>query len=1162
MPHADFVHLRVHTSYSLSEGAIKIPDLVRLCAAESMPAVAVTDTNNLFGALEFAMAAAAEGIQPIVGCQFAVGQMDAAGEGSERIAAPASRRPRRDALVLLAQNEEGYRNLMTLASRVFLEADAWDPHVPFADVAAHAAGLIALTAGTSGALGRLLAGGQVQKASGALQQLRETFPDRLYIELTRHGEPAEKRIEDDLVALATAHGLPLVATNEAYFADASMHEAHDALLCIADGSHVSEQDRRRLTDGYRFRSAEEMRGLFADLPEALDNTLVVARRCAFMPEPRKPILPRFETAGGESEADALAAAAEAGLEARLAAGFYPEGATAERRRELALPYRQRLAFELETIVGMGFSGYFLIVADFIQWAKRQRIPVGPGRGSGAGSVVAWALTITDLDPLRFGLLFERFLNPERVSMPDFDIDFCQDRRDEVIRYVQGKYGADRVAQIITFGKLQARAAIRDVGRVLGMPYGQVDRISKLVPFNPANPPTLVEALEKEPQLQEIRSGDEQVARMLDLAMALEGLYRHASTHAAGVVIGDRPLSELVPLYRDPRSDLPATQFSMKYAELAGLVKFDFLGLKTLSVLDRALELIPAEERPDLLALPFDDAATYAMLGRGDTAGVFQMESAGMRDALRQMKPDCLEDLIALVALYRPGPMDNIPRYINCKHGRERPDYLHPDLEEILRETFGVIIYQEQVMQIAQKLSGFSLARADLLRRAMGKKIQAEMDAQRDAFVDGAVERGVDPGKARQIFEQVDKFAGYGFNKSHAAAYALIAYQTAWLKANHPVEFFAALMTMDLGNTDKLAVTRQELQRLGIPLLPPDINRSAASFAVEAMRNGSEKRAIRYALAAVRKVGEQAMTDLVAVRDAGGPFEDEFDFAGRVGGALANRQQVENLVRSGALDCLNPNRRQVFESVDHLVRLGQAAEEARISNQTSLFDDDGLGLPAVDRQRPEVADWTAMERLDHELDAVGYYLSAHPLDAYENRLKRLGVVPFADVARGRHGRTCKLAGVVAGRQERTSANGNRFAYVRLTDSSGAFEVVVFNDLLTESRVMLEANGRVLVTAEARTEGDGVRLVAQRIESLEQAIDGIGTGICVRVEDPACLDTLRSEIAAWERGRSRVSLLIAAEPEREVELVLPEGYSVPAHGPPALSALAGVTEVSEV
>ncbi len=1148
MAHADFVHLRTHTAYSLSEGALKIKDLVALCVDQGMPAIAVTDTNNLFGALEFALAAADAGVQPIIGCQLSIARMDADADSTICNGPPEGH----DSLVLLVQNEDGYRNLVALVTRAFLGRGDGEPHVRFSEIEARSDGLIALSGGPSGALGRLLADGQVQKASGVLQRLRGAFPGRLYIELTRHGEEIERRIEDDLIDLAMAHDLPLVATNDVYFADAAMYEAHDVLLCIAQGTHVEDADRRRLTPDHRFRDAAEMRAVFADLPAALDNSLVIARRCAFMPRPHAPILPGFRDAEGRTEADTLRAAARAGLDARLAKLNVDSG-----------PYFERLAFELDVIISMGFPGYFLIVADFIQWAKQRGIPVGPGRGSGAGSVVAWALTITDLDPLRFGLLFERFLNPDRVSMPDFDIDFCQDRRDEVIAYVQDKYGADRVAQIVTFGTLQARAALRDVGRVLGMPYGQVDRICKLVPFNPAKPPTLSQALEQEPQLREARSGDETVARLIDIAMKLEGLYRHISTHAAGVVIADRPLTELIPLYRDPRSDLPATQFSMKYTELAGLVKFDFLGLKTLTVLDRTLRFITRRaEPPDLLDLPLDDPATYAMLGCGDATGIFQMESAGMRDVLRQMKPDCFEDLIALVALYRPGPMDNIPRYNACKHGLEEPDYLHPDLEEILRETFGVIIYQEQVMQIAQKLSGFSLAAADLLRRAMGKKIKAEMKAQRGAFVDGATARGVDAAKAEQIFEQVDKFAGYGFNKSHAAAYALVAYQTAWLKANYPVEFLAALMSLDVGNTDKLNAFRQELDRLGVPLLPPDVNRSDASFTVEIIRNGSEKPAIRYALAAIRNVGEQAMAELVAEREENGAFTDEFDFARRLGGRMANRRQMENLVRAGALDCLNLNRRQVFENIDILVKLGQVAAEERETSQTNLFGEAARDLPPIGADRPDLADWSPMERLDQEFEAAGSYLSAHPLDAYGARLSRLRAVPstaLADVARGD---TRRLAGVVLGLRERTSSKGNRFAYVRLADTAGAYEVLAFSELLAGARDLLEPNARVLITAEVRADGEGVRLMASKIEALDEAVKQIDTGIQVRIDDPGCLEIVRGRIAAWQPGRGRVSLVIGIEAAREVELVLPDGYAVPAEASDLLGSLAGVAGVTEI
>jgi DNA polymerase-3 subunit alpha len=1164
MTHADFVHLRVHSAYSLSEGAIKIDELIRLCDDHSMPAVAITDTGNLFGALEFALAAAKQGVQPIIGCQIAVIREDPDetfnGNGSARAN---GLRDLTDVLVLLAQSDAGYRNLLKLVSHSYLNSDGGAASVELADIAALSDGLIALTGGADGAVGRLLSEGQLQRARGMLESLAAVFPGRLYVEVTRHGLEIERRIEDDLVGLAYDYDLPLVASNDVHFANADMHDAHDALLCIAQGTHVAATDRRRLTPDHRFRSADEMLALFADLPEAIDNTLVIARRCAFMPVVHEPILPPFPTPDGYTEADQLGTAARTGLQARIEASVYLPDMDEAAREEASRRYWERLDFELEVIIKMGFPGYFLIVADFIQWAKNQGIPVGPGRGSGAGSVVAWSLTITDLDPIELGLLFERFLNPDRVSMPDFDIDFCQDRRDEVIRYVQGKYGADRVAQIITFGKLQARAALRDVGRVLGMPYGQVDRIAKLVPFNPANPPTLTEAIEKEPQLQELRDGDESVGRLIDYAMKLEGLYRHASTHAAGVVIGDRPLHELLPLYRDPRSDMVATQFSMKYTELAGLVKFDFLGLKTLTVLSRAVKHLAARGvEIDLLHLPPNDEATYAMLGRGDATGVFQMESSGMRDVLRKMKPDSFGDLIALVALYRPGPMDNIPRYIACKHGRELPDYLHPDLEEILRETFGVMIYQEQVMQIAQKLSSFSLSGADLLRRAMGKKIKSEMDAQRDAFIDGAAARGVDKAQASRIFEQVDKFAGYGFNKSHAAAYALIAYQTAYLKANHPVEFFAATMTLDLGNTDKLNVLRDELKRLDIPLLPPDVNRSGVEFTVETIGNGTERGAIRYALAAIKNVGRQAMADVINDREINGPFSDEFDFAARLGGKATNKRQLENLVRAGALDDLNSNRRQVFENVENLVRHGAAATNDRESNQQSLFGEAGAELPPPTDRRPDVPDWPKMERLAHESEAVGLYLSAHPLDVYTERLKRLRVTPFADLAGSTTGTTVRLAGVVLDKQERTSAKGNRFAFVQLTDASGQYEVVVFSELLAVSRELLEANSRVLLSAEARADGDGVRLNALSVAPLDEALAEAAKGLMVFVAGTDGLETLKRAIADGAKGPGRISLVIDVSGQREVEIALPGGYALSGEMMAAIESAPGVTQVHEL
>ncbi|HKM73896.1 MAG TPA: DNA polymerase III subunit alpha [Stellaceae bacterium] len=1163
MPLADFVHLRVHTAYSLSAGAIRTKELVELCKAERMPAVAVTDTGNLFGALEVATTCAAAGVQPIIGCEIAL-ERNGASEGS----LPTRGLSEPDRIVLLTQNEAGYRNLLDLVSRSYLAGEVpTEPGITHSDLAAAGEGLLCLTGGPRGPVGRLLAEGQADAAEAVLTQLAGLFPNRLYVELMRHGMPDETRTEPGLVELAYRHDLPLVATNDAYFPDRDFYEAHDALLCVAETTVVADQERKRLTSHHYFRSAAEMRALFADLPEACDNTLVIARRCAFIPQPRQPILPAFPTVDGFDEETALRRAAQAGLEERLA--------RAEIGGAAATPYGERLEFELDTIVRMGFAGYFLIVSDIIQWAKRQGIPVGPGRGSGAGSVVAWALTITDLDPLRFGLLFERFLNPERVSMPDFDIDFCQDRRDEVIRYVQQKYGRDRVAQIITFGKLQARAVLRDVGRVLGVPYGQVDRLCKLVPNNPAHPVTLEEAIAGEPALQQQRDTDETVARLMTIALKLEGLYRHASTHAAGVVIGDRPLTELVPLYRDPRSDIPVTQFNMKWVELAGLVKFDFLGLKTLTVLARARDLLAARSVGlDLENLPLDDRGAYELLARGETVGVFQLEGAGVRDMLKRLRPDCFEDIIAVVSLYRPGPMENIPRYIAVKHGEETADYLHPAIEGILKETHGIMIYQEQVMQIAQVLAGYSLGSADLLRRAMGKKIPAEMEAQRQLFIEGAAARGVDAGLADHIFDQMAKFAGYGFNKSHAAAYALVAYQTAYLKANYPVEFLAALMTLDLGNTDKLNVFRQELDRLGIRLLPPDINRSEVTFAVEPEiptlpspasggGKGGGKPAIRYALAAVKGVGGQAMSELVAERADHGRFKDLVDFARRLDAKSFNRRQFENLAKAGAFDSLNPNRAQTFAAAEQLLRHASLAAEERESRQESLFgklDPSFAPRPTL----PLVADWPPVERLQHEFAAIGFYLSSHPLDPYGKSLERAGVIRFAELPAGlaANGATrFKLAGIVVGRKERTSARGNRFAFVQMSDPSGIFEVTLFAETLSETRGLLDSAEPLVVTVDVRTEEESLRLTAQKIEPLDAVVAHAAVGLRVFVGEARALSSLKSVIAREAGGRGRVTVVLDL-PSREVEIAIPGGFKVDPRTRAAVKSLPGITDVHDI
>ncbi|MDT7952025.1 MAG: DNA polymerase III subunit alpha [Acetobacteraceae bacterium] len=1136
-----FVHLRVHSAYSLSEGAIKPDKIAALAKADNQPAVAIADSGNLFGALEFSQACVGKGVQPIIGCQVSLARMEKPGLPP-------------DPVVLLAQDEVGLANLRALSSMGFIESDPAAPQLALSRLLERSAGLILLTGGTRGPLVRLLAEGRKPEAEALLAQLAEAFPGRCMMELHRHGLAIEKAVEPGLIAMADALGLPLVATNECFFATPGMHEAHDALLCIAEGRQVSEQGRRRVTPEHWFKPARDMRALFADLPDACDNTLAVARMCAVMAESRKPLLPVSpKVRDGQTEEATVRAMAVEGLERRMAA----MGADGETRAR----YAAQLDYELGVIAGMGFPGYFLIVADFIQWAKSQGIPVGPGRGSGAGSVVAWALTITDLDPLRWGLLFERFLNPERVSMPDFDIDFCQDRRDEVIAYVRREYGGDRVAQIITFGKLQARAAVRDVGRVLGLPFGQVNRVAELIPNNPAKPVTLAQAIEGEPRLQEMRDGDEAVRRLLEVALQLEGLYRHASTHAAGVVIGDRPLVELVPLYRDPKADTLVTQYSMKYVEQAGLVKFDFLGLTTLTILQRAQQILAGLGTPvDLDSIPLDDSATYEMLSRGDAGGVFQFEGQGMRDVLRQMRPNRLEDLIAAGALYRPGPMANIPDYCRRKHG-EAWQAPHPELESILGETYGIMVYQEQVMQIAQKMAGYSLGGADLLRRAMGKKIRAEMEQQRQIFTSGATARGIPKAKADEVFDLMAKFADYGFNKSHAAAYALVSYQTAWMKANHPVAFLAACMDLAISNTDKLAALRQEAQRMGVAVLPPDINRSEARFKVEVSADGVQS--IRYALAAVKKVGLEAMNALVAARGER-PFRDLADLAARVDPKQLNKMQIENLARAGAFDALHAHRQQVFSGAELILRRAQAQAEEASSGQAGLFagngEPDELRLPAG-------PDWPGMERLGYEADAVGFHLTAHPLDSYAPLLKRLGVVASKDLEmRAAAGATrVKVAGCVIASKERPTRTGSRMAWIRLSDGGGSFEVTVFSEVLGAARDVLKSGEAVLMGVELKLEGETLRITAMDCTSLEAAASAAGAGMRIWLDRSEAVPHIRAVLARGEAngrgGKGRVTLVPRIDEAQEVEITLPGSFQVTPRLVQAVKAVLGVERVEE-
>ena len=1143
-----FVHLHVHSAFSLREGALTIDALAKLAKGDEMPALAITDTNNLFGALEFSEKLAKAGVQPIIGLQLLV---DFGEVGPSAVGRVAEARQSRASLVLLAQDERGYRNLMRLSSAAWLDAgDAQEPHVRL-DRLGDVGGLLALSGGPDGPLDRALRAGARDIAASRLARLATLFDGRLYIELQRHDLESERAIEPALIALAYEHRLPLVATNEPYFGPKSDHEAHDALLCISEGALISQAERRRASPEHRFKSRAEMLALFADLPEATQNSVEIAMRCAFRPTTRKPIMPRFTGAQGEAvdEVSELRRQAGEGLETLLAAYGCAPGFTAEN-------YRERLAFELNVIVDMEFPGYFLIVADFIKWAKRRDIPVGPGRGSGAGSLAAYALSITDVDPLRFGLLFERFLNPERVSMPDFDIDFCQDRRDEVIAYVRQRYGADRVAQIITFGSFLARGVMRNVGRVLEMPLGQVDKLAKLVPQNPASPVSLKQAVAGEAKLQEASSGDPRVAKMLAIAERLEGLYSNASTHAAGIVIADRPLVELSPLYRDPKSDMPATQFNMKWVEQAGLVKFDFLGLKTLTVLHKAMGLLARRDIiVELGKIPLDDAKTYDMLGRGETVGVFQVESGGMRKALVEMHADRFEDIIALVALYRPGPMANIPTYCARKLGEEKPDYLHPKIEPVLRETFGVIIYQEQVMQIAQLLSGYSLGEADLLRRAMGKKIKAEMDAQRARFVTGAIERGVSQSMADEIFDLLAKFADYGFNKSHAAAYALIAYWTAWFKANHPAQFIAASMSLEKSNTDKLAEFRAEAQRLGIKVAPPSVNGSQIDFDASLQSAGAP--GIAYALAAVKGVGDLQAKAIVEARGQR-RFASLNDFAARLDARAVNKKALESLAAAGAFDEIEPDRAIAFASIESMLARANRGALEKASGQNALFGEEEAAPSKI-----RAPAWSEAEKLRREFDAVGFFVSGHPLEAYANIVKRLGLLRWAEFSRrvraGESGG--RLAATVLDRSERRTKSGNKLGILQFSDPSGQYEAILFQEGLSQYRDALEKGADVIVTLSGAVEGEDVRARVTHVESLSAAAAKIHKGLRIYLRDEAPLASIEERLRA--KGEGDVSLILLLGPKAgEVEVKLPGRYAVSAAVAGALKAVAGVVAVEHV
>ena len=1160
-----YIHLRVHTEYSLLEGATRLKKLPEFCKANDMPAIAVTETNNLFSALEFSVLFKDHGLQPIIGCQIDFKFTDVV---------PDRRSPTTAPIVLLAQNELGYKNLMKLSSEMYIQNDDEKVEISFEQLENHADGLICLTGGSKGPLGQLILTAQDKAARDLLLKFHDIFSDRLYLELQRHPQGAglpkeENDSEPVFINMAYDLNIPLIATNDVYFDNGEMYEAHDALLCIADGVYVDQQEpRRSVTNQHYFKTQEEMATLFADLPEALESTIEVAQRCAFMATCRDPILPLFAS----DEISELHRQAKEGLKNRLS--VIPHAAPISE-------YEKRIEFELKIIEQMGFPGYFLIVADFIKWAKEKDIPVGPGRGSGAGSLVAYALTITDLDPLRYNLLFERFLNPDRVSMPDFDIDFCMDRREEVIQYVQERYGHDKVGQIITFGALLSKAAIRDIGRVLQMPYGQVDRLAKLIPIEGVKPLSIEQALAEEPRLKEEAEREEVVDRLLNYGQKVEGLLRNAATHAAGVVISDRPLDELVPVYKDTRSSMPATQFNMKWVEQAGLVKFDFLGLKTLTAIQNAIEIILASGRSlhqaadgrqlfqpinnaenQINTIPLDDKSTYDLYASAKTVAVFQVESSGMMDALKRMKPTCIEDIVALVALYRPGPMENIAAYCDVKNGVKDRVSIHPMIDDILEETQGIIVYQEQVMQIAQTMAGYSLGEADLLRRAMGKKIKAAMDAERPKFEAGSKKNGITAKKASEIFDLLEKFANYGFNKSHAAAYAVVSYQTAWLKTNHPLEFMAGVMNCDIHLTDKLSQYVDEVRKgLKLPFVSPCVNRSQPKFSV--MENS-----LIYGLAGLKNVGLEAMEVLVKVRNKK-IFVNLFDFSRRLDLRKIGKRPLEMLVQAGAFDVLDTNRHRIFKSLDALVAYSAAIHDQKVSKQVSLFGEAGDDLP--EPVLSSVSDWLPAERLSREFSAIGFYVTGHPLDDYKSAFKVNDILTIEEVEKkvlsGPH--LVKIAGVVVGRQERKSARGNRFAFVQLSDFTGNFEVTLFSDVLEKSRNNLDSGARVILTVEASFEGEQLKLLCRSVTNIDEAIStDTSHGIKIFVEDTKVLPSLISVLGQASENRKIVSkgpihlCLISSGLPGEIELDTGLTCDTSPQIRGAIKSLDGVLDVQEI
>ena len=1060
----NFNHLKIHSQYSICEGTIKIDDLKDFSKENRLKAIGLCDTINLCGALEFAEKISKVGTQPIIGTQINFKFLETTG-----------------LLPLYALDAEGYKRIIELSSLSYLHnTELSEPHLEFNELLKHNDGVALFSGSITGLFGQLFQKGKFSEIKDLCSKLKKNYGDRFYIEIQRHGDENEVGFEKFNLSKSLELKIPIIATNETFYIKKEMHEAHDALICIKNKTYINEKNRARYTDQHYFKNDIEMSELFADIPEALENNYNFPYRCSFRPLSSKPILPNISSEKSGSADEILQNESFKGLEEKFINHFkVPKKNLLN--NENFIRYQDRLKHELNIIIEMRYASYFLIVSDYIKWAKNNDIPVGPGRGSGAGSLVAWCLSITDVDPIKFNLIFERFLNPDRISMPDFDIDFCEEKRDQVFKYLTKKY-EESVAHIITFGKLKARMVIRDVGRVLGLSYGFVDSISKMIPFDPSRPQNLTECIAGEPRLQKMINEDQRVKKLIEISLKLEGLNRNVATHAAGVVIADKKLKEIVPLYKDSSADLllPSTQFDMYSAESAGLIKFDFLGLKTLTVINNTQNLIKKKNKNfHIEKISYDDQKVFELLSSGKTVGLFQIESSGMREALIQMKPNHIEDIIALVALYRPGPMSNIPTYNDCKHGRQEPDYLHPLLEEILKPTYGVIIYQEQVMQIAQKLSGFSAGQADILRRAMGKKKRAELEKQKQNFIAGAVNKGISKDVAAGIFLKIEPFAEYGFNKSHAAAYAIISYQTAFLKTYYPKEFIAASMTMDISNQNKLSEFYEELKRLNVEIIRPDINECFADF-----RTDGEK--FYYGLGAIKAVGFEAISNIVEEREKNGKFKSISNFLDRVNPKDINKLQLEGLVKAGAFDKLNSNRQSLFNSIPNFIIKSKNIFENKFANQIDLFGEN-------ENQENEIIlkidDWKFEERLSKEFEALGFFISDHPINQYKEIFDDYNIVDYHKFNNNDDFIESNIAATLLKVQERKTVKGNSYAVLKLTDLTSVFEIFIFSDILNINRELLkEGESLILTLAKSISNEDNrfKRINVNKIASLKNIL----------------------------------------------------------------------------